>query len=202
MDAEELIQGAAESVRAALDDAQRRADEIIGAATAQAERIRAEAEEAAKRVRTEAETQAQRRLEEARSALEQLQGRLSAARGGGDDAPAGTAATPEAEVEPGPVTVPEPEPPATPEPMPEPEPEPEPAPIPEPSPPPGETDRPSAAPANGGSPSGDDAAARLVAMKLALEGAPRDDARDRLAAEYDVADLDALLDEVYAKADR
>jgi outer membrane biosynthesis protein TonB len=200
MDAEELIQGAAESVRAALDDAQRRADEIIGAATAQAERIRAEAEEAAKRVRTEAETQAQRRLEEARSALEQLQGRLSAARGGGDDAPAGTAATPEAEVEPGPVTVPEPEPPATPEPMPEPEPEP--APIPEPSPPPGETDRPSAAPANGGSPSGDDAAARLVAMKLALEGAPRDDARDRLAAEYDVADLDALLDEVYAKADR
>jgi hypothetical protein len=37
-------------------------------------------------------------------------------------------------------------------------------------------------------------------MKLALEGASREDARMQLAAEYDLPDLDALLDEVYAKA--
>jgi hypothetical protein len=49
--------------------------------------------------------------------------------------------------------------------------------------------------------SGDgDAAARLVAMKLALDGTSREDAREQLAAEYEVADLDGLLDDVYAKA--
>ena len=48
--------------------------------------------------------------------------------------------------------------------------------------------------------SGGDAAARLVAMKLALDGTPRAEARARLAADYEVDDLDGLLDEVYAKA--
>jgi hypothetical protein len=49
--------------------------------------------------------------------------------------------------------------------------------------------------------SGDDGgAARLVAMKLALEGTPREEAREQLAADYDVDDLDSLLDQVYAKA--
>src|ERR671935_474695 len=43
-------------------------------------------------------------------------------------------------------------------------------------------------------------AARLVAMKLALDGTPRKEARERLAADYDVANLDSLLDEVYARA--
>ena len=33
-------------------------------------------------------------------------------------------------------------------------------------------------------------------MKLALDGTSREDARKQLAAEYDVADLDALLDDV------
>ena len=37
-------------------------------------------------------------------------------------------------------------------------------------------------------------------MKLALDGASRDDARKQLAAEYDVSNLDALLDDVYSKA--
>jgi len=188
-------------VRAALDDAQRRAKEIIGEAEAQARRIRAEAEEAASGIRDEAETQAQRRLEEVRRALDELRGRLSDQEGGG------VADAPEAEVEPGPVTVPEPEPPATPEPMPEPVPEPMPEPVPEPTPAPGEPDQVSPVGANGaeahdetrGAP-GADTAARLVAMKLALDGTPRADARERLAADYDVADLDGLLDEVYAKA--
>ena len=56
-----------------------------------------------------------------------------------------------------------------------------------------------AAPPSNNSPSGDTGAARLVAMKLALDGTSRDEARERLAADYDVADLDSLLDEVYAK---
>jgi hypothetical protein len=37
-------------------------------------------------------------------------------------------------------------------------------------------------------------------MKLALDGTPRKEARERLAADYDVANLDSLLDEVYARA--
>ena len=37
-------------------------------------------------------------------------------------------------------------------------------------------------------------------MKLALDGTARDKARKQLAADYEVADLDSLLDEVYAKA--
>jgi hypothetical protein len=188
MDTEKLIREATDAVRGALDDAQRRADEIVAEAKAQAERIRAEAE-----------AQAERRLEEVRNAFDQLQGRLSGTAEPGSR-PAGSDG-PQSEVEPGPVTVPEPEPPATPEPVPEPSPEPTPAPIPEPTPPPGETDRPAAGPANGER-AGDDAAARLVAMKLALDGSSREEAREQLAADYDVADLDALLDEVYAKAGR
>ena len=86
------------------------------------------------------------------------------------------------------------------EPSPEPVPEPSPEPVPEPIPPPGESDaRPAAAP-DGGNAGDSDAAVRLVAMKLALDGTSRDDARKRLAADYEVADLDGLLDEVYAKA--
>lgn len=193
MDAEELIRQAADSVHSALDEARRRAQQIVAEAEAEANRIRAEAEQAASRIRVEAEGQAQRRLEDVRSALDQLEGSLVSSRdghGAGDGA-----ARPESEIQPGPVTVPEPEPPATPEPMPEPGPEPVPETVPEPTPPPDETDPPSPTPSN-------DAAARLVAMKLALDGTAREDARKQLAADYDVADLDVLLDEVYARARR
>jgi hypothetical protein len=199
VDTEKLIREATDAVRGALDDAQRRADEIVAEAKAQAERVRGEAEEAAKRIRAGAEVQAERRLEEVRGALDQLQGRLSRTDEPGSKPADGQ--EPQSEVEPAPVTVPEPEPPATPEPMPDPAPEPAPVTVPEPTPPPGETDRPAAAPANGER-AGDDAAARLVAMKLALDGSSREKAREQLAADYDVADLDALLDEVYAKAGR
>jgi hypothetical protein len=37
-------------------------------------------------------------------------------------------------------------------------------------------------------------------MNLALDGTSRDEARRRLAADYDLPDLDALLEEVYSKA--
>jgi hypothetical protein len=78
-----------------------------------------------------------------------------------------------------------------------------PEPTPEPTPPPETPQTPEpAASANGdeAGASNDDGAARLVAMKLALEGTSREAAKDQLAAEYDVADLDGLLDDVYSKA--
>ncbi len=57
-----------------------------------------------------------------------------------------------------------------------------------------------AAPSSNDVPKDDVGAARLVAMKFALDGTSRDEARKQLAADYDVADLDSLLDEVYSKA--
>jgi len=77
-------------------------------------------------------------------------------------------------------------------------PEPTPEPIPEPTPPPDEADPPSPEPTNGGG-EGQEAAARLVAMKLALDGTSRDDAREKLAADYELDDVDTLLDDVYAR---
>ena len=70
---------------------------------------------------------------------------------------------------------------------------------PQPSEPAADAPKPEAAPAT--SNAGDDAgAARLVAMKLALDGTSRDEARKQLAGDYHVDDLDSLLDDVYAKA--
>jgi hypothetical protein len=42
--------------------------------------------------------------------------------------------------------------------------------------------------------------ARLVALNMALSGKPRDETARYLRENFDVADADALLDEVYAKA--
>jgi outer membrane biosynthesis protein TonB len=199
MDAQKLVDQVAQNVREAIDEAQRQAQEILSEAQAQAETVRAEAERLraeAQRIRADAEADARQRLDEVQTALADLQGRLTG--------------NPNDEVEPGPVTVPEPEPPQTPEPLPEPTPEPTPEPVPEPMPepvpeptPPPETGEPvaSTAKANGDPVSGgDDSAARLVAMKLALDGTSREAAREQLAADYEVADLDDLLDDVYSKA--
>ncbi len=196
MDAKKLVDQVAAKVRDAIDEAQQQADEIVKEAEAQAKRVREEADRLrgeAERIRADAEADARKRLDEVQAALKDLQGRLSG--------------KPGSEVDPGPVTVPEPTPAPVPEPTPEPVPEPTPEPAPEPSPepvpeptPPVET--PAAAESNGDAQGGDgaDAAARLVAMKLALDGTSREDAREQLAAEYEVADLDALLDDVYSKA--
>jgi outer membrane biosynthesis protein TonB len=197
MDTQKLVDQVAQSVREAIDEAQRQAQEILSEAEAQAKRVREEAERLrgeAERIRADAEADARRRLNEVQVALKDLQGRLSG--------------KPASEVDPGPVTVPEPTPEPVPEPTPEPVPEPTPEPGPEPTPepvpeptPPIETPGSSVTAENGDAGSGDsDAAARLVAMKLALDGTSREDAREQLAAEYEVADLDGLLDDVYAKA--
>ncbi|MDX6636594.1 MAG: hypothetical protein QOJ01_105, partial [Solirubrobacterales bacterium] len=92
---------------------------------------------------------------------------------------------------------PEPPPPAAP-PAPQPTP-PAAPPEPEPEPPKPAAEPPKPAPVSGLA-GGDESAARLVAMKLALDGTSRDDVRSKLSAEYSVADLDGLLDDVFAKA--
>jgi DivIVA domain-containing protein len=59
-----------------------------------------------------------------------------------------------------------------------------------------------AAPPPDGARSDDEAGARLVALNMALEGTPRDETARFLGEHYEVADLDALLDDVYASAGR
>jgi hypothetical protein len=81
-------------------------------------------------------------------------------------------------------------------PAPEPEPEPEPVlELPEPEPEPAAEVAAEPEPTNG-----DAAAARIVALDMALSGTPRSETERYLAEHYDVADRDALLDEVYAAA--
>jgi outer membrane biosynthesis protein TonB len=203
MSAEEIVNEVAERVRALLGEAEERAAEIVRAAEREAEEIRARAE-----------ADARERLEQVRRALDRLE--------------QGLAGEPSAEVTPRPVTVPEPEPTPVPEPTPdpgpgpdpEPVPEPTPDPVPEPAPPPDEGDVPSPAPpstedlieqlkagaaetagvtttANGGDASG----ARLVAMKMALDGATREEVGRELES-YGLPDRESLLDEVFARVKR
>ncbi|MFL5817714.1 MAG: DivIVA domain-containing protein [Conexibacter sp.] len=49
---------------------------------------------------------------------------------------------------------------------------------------------------------GDDAGARLVALELALNGTPREQAEAVLAEQFAIADRQGLLDDVYAAAGR
>jgi DivIVA domain-containing protein len=59
-----------------------------------------------------------------------------------------------------------------------------------------------AAPPSDGGRSDDEAGARLVALNMALEGTPREETARFLAEHYELADVDTLLDDVYASAGR
>lgn len=61
---------------------------------------------------------------------------------------------------------------------------------------------PDAPPAGNGERSRDEAGARLVALNMALEGAPREQAGRFLAEHYDIPDMEGLLDDVYTSAGR
>jgi hypothetical protein len=161
VDPEELIKQAGESVRSALDAAQRRAEEIVR-----------EAEAEARRIRGQAEAEARKRLEQVREALDQLEAGLEAKVA----PPQGAPRSPRKEPAPQAAQGPEPSPSAS---------------EPEPEPPPADQET-----------NDDGGAARLVAMKLALDGISQEEARKQLGAEYEVDDLDSLLDEVYSKAGR
>ena len=68
---------------------------------------------------------------------------------------------------------------------------------------PAEPPAPAAPPATpNGAHSDDEAGARLVALNMALEGTAREETARFLGEHYALADLDALLDDVYASAGR
>lgn len=200
MDTGKLVDDLTARVREALAEAERRAAEAVAEAQARAREIIAEAEGDAQRIRERAEAEAEERLAQVRDALAGLEGVLTRR-----DAPA-------SEVEPGPVPVPEPTPQPVPEPQPPPVPEPTPPVEPEPMPPepeieppaPAQPDRspPAAASANGSQPepSKDATAARIVATKMALDGASREEIAKHLERSYEIEGVDALLDDVLARA--
>lgn len=76
---------------------------------------------------------------------------------------------------------------ASPEPEPVAEPEPEPEPVAQAEPP---------------SRNGDEAGARLIALNMALSGTPREETAAYLAEHYNLADAEALLDDVYSQVGR
>jgi DivIVA domain-containing protein len=164
---------AGEQVKAIVEAAEHGAQEIRDAAHAEAREHVARVTAAADRLRERIE-QMERDITQLvvdlRSGAERLRGDL-------DELQAGTGelAQVRRDAEP---------PAAEPEPAAAPEPEPEPAPAP-------------AAPA---AKNGDSAAARIVALDMALSGTPREDTDQYLAENYDLADRTALLDEVYAAA--
>jgi DivIVA domain-containing protein len=54
---------------------------------------------------------------------------------------------------------------------------------------------------NGAPPSADEAGARLIALNMALSGTPREETARYLAENFELADADALLDDVYDRTD-
>jgi DivIVA domain-containing protein len=167
---------AGDQVKAIVEAAERGAQEIHDAARAEAREHVARVTAAADRLRERVE-QMERDMTQLvvdlRAGAERLRGDL-------DELQAGTDELSDARGEESPQA-------AAPAPEPQPEPEPEPAPP--------------AAPASGPAPkNGDSAAARIVALDMALSGKPREDTDHYLAENYDVPDRAALLDEVYAAA--
>ena len=163
MNAEQIAHDVAARVREIVADAERRAEQIVRDAEAEAVRIR-----------ERAEAEGDERLEMVRRALSEIESRVARRAAAGD----GDRGAPRDEVDPGPVTVPEP--------APTPVPEPQPDPVPEPAPPPDEGTPPQATAGSAGAEtgSGDAAAARLVAMNMALDGASRGEIEGHLAEKY------------------
>src|SRR4051794_28878580 len=170
---------AGEQVQAIVEAAERGAQEIRAAAQAEAREHVAHVTAAADRLRERIE-QMERDLTQLvidlREGADRLRGDLDALQAGTDALSSARGAAPAAPapVEPRAVA-PTPEPPAA---APKPA-APEPAATPEPK--------------NGG----DSAAARIVALDMALSGTSREDTDRYLAENYDLPDRAALLDEVY-----
>ncbi len=166
-----------EEAKSLAAQAARQVEEAIDAAEARAKEIVVAAEREAERIRAAAEAAAEERIRRAQDAVE----RLVAEAGQLRDAVAGSE-RPDGE--------PPPPEPATP-------------PPPEPATPPPVAERRStedlieqlkAPPAEP-----DEAGARLVAMKMALDGKPRAEVEQHLAANFQLDSADALLDDVYSR---
>jgi hypothetical protein len=174
MHADDLAAQAAEAVRKILADAEARAAEIVGQAQTEAAAIRERAEADASQARERAEADARAQIEAAKRALDELGGTLVAA---------ASNALPTSEA-----------PPAEPEPEPEPE---SPGAPETPVSPPAEPEGEAPAEANGG-----DAAARLVAMKLAVEGMDPAGIEAELIERFGPGDRTALLRDVVSRVQR
>jgi hypothetical protein len=175
---EDLAAKAADAVRRVIAEAEERAAEIVRDAEAKASSIQDQAEAEGSQIRERAERDARAQIEAAKRALDELGGTLAAAVSSA--LPKSESESPETEQEPAPEPEPtsEPEPPAAPE---------------APTSPPAD-----AAPAG----NGDDAAERLVAMKLAVEGKDREAIEAELAEKFGSADRSAMLDDVLSRATR
>jgi DivIVA domain-containing protein len=174
-------------VKAIVEAAERGAQEIRDAAQVEAREHVANVTAAADRLRERIE-QMERDMTQLvidlRSGADKLRGDLDELQAGTEAlSQAGGAPTPTAAAPP----VPEP---AAPQPPRVAAPEP---PAPEPAPAP-------AAPPEPAAKNGDSAAARIVALDMALSGTPREDTDQYLAEHYDLPDRAGLLDEVYAAA--
>jgi DivIVA domain-containing protein len=184
------------------DVAAKKVASIIEAAEAKAKDIEADARREADELLSNAREQARDQLERAQRSVASLIGQADDLREriGAMAQEVVASEEPKAETEPAPEPVPEPAPPepevdpspvTVPEPAPPREPEPEPPTIPEPQP-----DTPIEPAANGA----DDQAARLVAMKMVLDGSSRDEIAEHLSANYELADPNGLLDAVFERA--
>jgi membrane protein involved in colicin uptake len=153
-----------------------RVREVVADAERRAAEIVRSAEEDAARIRAGAEAEARERIDGVKRALEELEGRL------GDIGPRpGVEAEAERQV-------------AAVRPQPEPEQEPRSAPRADPGVP--------ASPAEAQTGAADESAARLVAMKMALDGASREEIERRLADSYGLTPRAALIDDVLSRAGR
>jgi hypothetical protein len=176
MDADQLASQAADAVRQALAQADERAAEIVRDAEAKAASIREQAEAEAAQVRERAEGDARAQIEAAKRALDELGGTLAAA---------ATAAVPKAASE---SEQNEPE---------EPQPEPESPGAPEaPVSPPAEEPASEQAASTG---NGDDAAERLVAMKMAVDGKDQTAIEAELTEKFGPRDRAELLKDVLSR---
>jgi hypothetical protein len=181
---DELAAKAADTVRGVLAEAEDRAAEIVREAETKAAGIREEAEADAVRIRERADTDARGQIEAAKRALDELGGTLVAA---------ATEAIPKSEK---PESDPDAEPTPEPEPDPELDPDPEAVPEKEPAESPGAPEAPVSPPAG----NGNEAALRLVAMKLAVDGMERGEIEAELKSRFGDADRSALLDDVLSRA--
>jgi hypothetical protein len=197
MDTEKIVGDVADVVRdlvaRTLAQAEERAQEIIDTAESEAKTLVDRARTEADEIREKAEADAQSRLRAIQAALSEVQAKIGVA----DEVPTSPVPVPEPE----PPVVPEPSPPEEdPVPSPEPVPEPEPPLTPEPTPPPDEATPPEAEAESGkNGKATDEAGARLVAMNMALEGASREEARQKIEAEYELADLDGLIEDIFSR---
>jgi colicin import membrane protein len=186
--ADDLAAQAAETVRKLLAEAEERAAEILRAAETQAAKIRETAEADAAQARKRAEADARAQIEAAKRALDELGGTLAAA---------ASAAIPGGESAP-----------QQPEPAEEPEPEEKPAPAEEPAESPGAPEAPVSPPAEetptaeAPTGNGDDAAERLVAMKLAVDGKDPAAIEAELIERFGPGDRSELLRDVISRAAR